>query len=87
MSGAVSGRQRRQGRKPASWRGGRSRKKHHIARKWRPRRTHRAAIDAGRLDTGKEAAVKAGVAVNDCAVASVVIEVHDGNVMPRSGVV
>jgi hypothetical protein len=68
-------------------RGGRSGKEHHIARKRRPRRTHRAAIDAGRLDAGEEAAVKAGVAVNECAVAGVVIEVHDANVIARSSVV
>jgi hypothetical protein len=50
----------------------------------RARRTHRAAIDTRGLDAGEEPTVKAGIALKDCAVAGVMIEIHTGNVIARS---
>jgi hypothetical protein len=50
----------------------------------RARRTHRTAIDARGLDAGEKAAVKAGITLNDRAVAGVMIEIHACNVIARS---
>ena len=57
-------------------RGSRSRKKDDVLRQRRACRTDRAAVDSGRLDAAEEAAVKAGIALADGAVAGFVIELQ-----------
>ena len=79
--GAVSGRQRRQGRKPASCAAaavGRSA----VLRLGRARRADRPAVDAGRLDADEEAPVEARVAGLEGAVAGV-IEIHGRTIADR----
>ena len=57
-------------------RGSRSRKKDDVLQQRRARRTDRAAIDSGCLDAAEEAAIKAGIALADGAVAGFVIELQ-----------
>src|SRR5262249_25904603 len=64
--------------------GRRGREEDDVVRKRRPRWTHWAAIDARGLDACEEPAVETGIAVNERAVAGVVIEIHAGNVVAPS---
>ena len=87
-SGAISGRQRRQGRKPASCGGGGRGEEAAVLELRRARRADRPAVDAGRGDADEEAAVEAGVAGLEGAVAGSAIEqVHDGNIVRASALV
>ena len=74
-SGAVSGRQRRQGRNPASCAAAAVGKKRTFS-SGRARRANRTAIDSGRQDRREQTAVETGIARANRAVAGVVIEVH-----------
>ena len=69
------------GAEPRLLRGGGRRKEGHVLRKRRPRRADRATIDARGFDAGEDAAVEAGVAVAERAIAGVVIEIHGRTVI------
>jgi len=73
LPGALSGRQRRQGRKPA-FGGGRGRKEDDVFRLCRPHRTHRPAIDPGGSHPGEKHAVEARIARNARAIAGLPIQ-------------
>ena len=84
VRGAVPGAARRRGLGPAAqaWakagglRRGGTRIESDVFAPRRPRRADRPAVDAGRPDTGEEAAIEAGVACRDRPIAGVEIEIH-----------
>ena len=82
-SGAISGRQRRQGRKPASCAAAAEAKKRQFSNFGRARRADRPAIDAGRGHAHEDAAVEAGVAGLEGAVAGSAVEQFHGGDFAR----
>ncbi len=77
-SGAVSGRQRRHGRKPACWAAAAEGKKRQFSRLRRTRRADGPAVDAGGGHTHEEPAIEARVAGLQRAMTGVAVEqVHE----------
>ena len=85
-SGAISGRQRRQGRNPASCARGGRREEAAVLELRAARRADRPAVDAGRGDAHEHAAIEAGVmALEGAVVGSAIMQFHDGNLVRASG--